>query len=268
LKYVLQVLRRVKFEIKNYRFRLFSPIYPEVLPLYEVEKLGSLYGQKFLAPNLVGNSPILISGGVGEDISFDIEFLNKYGGEVFFFDPTDRAIKYIENLRQYLGNEKSIGYTVNGVQPYESYNLLNISTEVLNFYPLALLDSAKRVKFYQPRDASHVSYSVQNIQNSFSEIGNFIEVDAIGPIELCHIVNSKKIDILKLDIEGSEYYFLSSLFANDIFPIQILVEIDELSFPSIKSRKMANLIFRLMQENSYLLIKRSGFEFTYAREIK
>jgi hypothetical protein len=231
-----------------------------------VEKFGSLYGQKFLASDLVGQNPVLISGGVGEDVSFDIEFLNKFGGVVLFFDPTERAIHYFKTLSLSLGNRKTVSYTENGVQPIAAYDLSKITESSLHFYPLALLDRKQKVRFYQPPNKSHVSYSIQNIQNRFNSDGDYIEVEAIGPTEMMKFVASNEIDVMKLDIEGSEYYFLTSLFKVRIFPRQILVEIDELSFPSLKSRRMAKMIFKLMRNNYYTLIHRSGYEFTYLRQ--
>jgi len=260
------VNRRVAYEIVHYKFRLFSPRFPAINRVIDVEKFGSLYGQKFLASELVGENPVLISGGVGEDVSFDIEFLTKFGGVAHFFDPTERAIQYFKTLSLSLGNRKTMSYTENGAQPIAAYDLTKITESSLHFYPLALLDRNQKVRFYQPLNKSHVSYSIQNIQNRFDLDGDYVDVEAIGPTEMMKLVASNEIDVMKLDIEGSEYYFLASLFQVKIFPHQILVEIDELSFPSLKSRRMAKKIFKLMHNNYYILIHRSGYEFTYLRK--
>jgi hypothetical protein len=127
------------------------------------------------------------------------------------------------------------------------------------------LDSARKVKFFKPKISHHVSYSIQNIQNRFNAKDSFIEVFAIGPKEISGLINNYNIDVLKLDIEGSEYEFLKSAFKVGLFPDQVLVEIDELYFPSLRSRKIAKRIFRLFLTNNYKLVFRDGYNFTYLR---
>lgn len=75
----------------------------------------------------------------------------------------------------------------------------------------------------------------------------------------------QKIDILKLDIEGSELRFLLSLFALEVYPAQILLEIDELHFPSFKNKKIATTILKMMSQEGYELIYRDVYNFTYLR---
>lgn len=208
---------------------------------------------------------MLISGGVGEDVSFDIEFVSNYRGEALLFDPTPRAAEHLKELASRYGKSSTASYASGGKQSIESYALENVNADNFHFFEFALLDSVDKVKFYEPPISSHVSYSVQNIQNSYTTSGNFIEVDAIGPAEVRVLAQNRSVDVLKLDIEGSEYQFLSACFKLNFFPNQILVEIDELHFPSIKSRKIAKNLFKLLGDNNYALVYRDGFNFTYCR---
>lgn len=45
-------------------------------------------------------NPIVYSFGVGEDISFDLELIRKYNCSVYAFDPTPKAIKWIQEQNQ------------------------------------------------------------------------------------------------------------------------------------------------------------------------
>jgi len=212
-------------------------------------------------------SPLIISGGVGEDISFDVEFISRYHARVFLFDPTPRAIQHIVEVRQRFGASSECSYSGSGKQAPKSYDLQKVDQENLILLEFALLEGSKIVKFYAPPLSEHVSFSVQNIQNHFNSKGSYVEVKAIGPKEVTELIGTNIIDVLKLDVEGSEYLYLASSFDQGKFPNQVLIEIDELHFPSLKSRKIAKKIFRLLEIYGYTLIYIDGFNFTYIRSI-
>ena len=57
----------------------------------DVKRLGSNYGgwSFYETKNLLGGN--VISAGVGEDVSFDVELIEKFSCRVFLVDPTPRA---------------------------------------------------------------------------------------------------------------------------------------------------------------------------------
>lgn len=260
--------RRIYAKLAKTRAMLLTPRFPAIYSdsSSDIQCLGSDYGRKFFSSNL-RRSPVIISGGVGEDISFDVEFISRYHAKVFLFDPTPRAIQHIDEVRQRFGASSECSYSGSGKQAPESYDLREVGCENLILMEFALLDGPKLVKFYAPPVSEHVSFSVQNIQNHFTPKGSHVQVKAIGPKEVIELIGTNVIDVLKLDIEGSEYLYLSSSFDQGIFPNQILIEIDELHFPSFKSRKIAKNIFRLLEIYGYNLIYIDGFNFTYIRSI-
>jgi hypothetical protein len=73
------------------------------------------------------------------------------------------------------------------------------------------------------------------------------------------------IDILKLDIEGSALEVLVSMFLEDIYPIQILLEIDEIHFPSFRSKFRAFKLFRILKKNGYIIVNQDSCDFTFVR---
>ena len=60
-------------------------------------KLGSDYGRHFVDLNSISCDSIVYSLGIGEDITFDEELINIKGCNIFAYDPTPKAIHYIQN---------------------------------------------------------------------------------------------------------------------------------------------------------------------------
>ena len=58
------------------------------------------YGNYKLKKNMIPDNPIVYSGGVGTNISFDLEILKKRGGIVRLFDPTKQSVDYINSLNK------------------------------------------------------------------------------------------------------------------------------------------------------------------------
>mgnify|MGYP001380326887 FL=1 len=54
-----------------------------------MEKLGTNYGGWYIPKNInLNKNSIVYSGGVGEDMSFDLLLNDKYGCKMFLIDPT------------------------------------------------------------------------------------------------------------------------------------------------------------------------------------
>jgi len=60
-------------------------------------RLGTEYGG-WIIPDEIGESAICYSAGIGEDASFDISLIKRYGCNVYSVDPTPRAIEYGHEL--------------------------------------------------------------------------------------------------------------------------------------------------------------------------
>jgi FkbM family methyltransferase len=233
--------------------------------------LGSNYGGwHFLSPvkNLSLN---VISAGVGEDISFDVEFINSYNSKVVLIDPTPRAILHVENVLNNLGRKKTKNYKKNsGNQLIESYELSKIKKKNIVLFKKALFNKSNQtVKFYLPKNKNHVSHSISNFQNNFSKDTDFIEVETISIDEVMEQVGFKKIDLFKLDIEGAENYVIPDMLDKKIFPDQILVEFDELRTNKVKPFVYALKIFLRLIFNGYELVKTNNFpNFLFVKKVR
>src|SRR5437867_11219048 len=63
-------------------------------------KVGSDLGGWYIPTHLLNSNAVCYCVGAGEDISFDLELVGRYGCSVFTFDPTPRALKHLNSLRE------------------------------------------------------------------------------------------------------------------------------------------------------------------------
>lgn len=154
-----------------------------------LKRLGTPYGGWTFedGPELRGCT--IVSAGLGEDASFDIEFARTYGARVVIVDPTPRAIAHYEAICSRLGKAAETGYLVGGKQPVEAYPLDGVGASQLVLVPKALWTESTTLKFYLPPDPSHVSHSISNYQNNYSEDTPSIIVEAVTMEELLHDYN-------------------------------------------------------------------------------
>jgi FkbM family methyltransferase len=158
--------------------------------------------------------------GAGEDISFDLQLINRFGCSVYTFDPTPKANRHFELLR----NNTFLNKTtfINGVGS-EDYQCDASTLSRLHFFPYGLWSETKTMRFYAPKDPSHVSHSLVNLQRT----QEYFEADCRTVKQVMSDLNHSRITLLKLDVEGAEYKIIDSMLADAIFPIILCVEFDE-----------------------------------------
>ena len=219
-------------KFKNFKKRNFEKLFlfwlNSILKQKDTLFFGSEYGGwKFVHKESLDFSTI-ISAGVGEDISFDIEFINKYNSRVLLIDPTPRSKSYIKELFNYLGNKKTKDYDPGGYQQFSSYDLRKINKNNLIFVYKALFDiNNKIIKLLPPENLEHVSYSFKKNKKQYKTT-NVLEAKTITVNQIIENYKLNNLELLKLDIEGSEVFVLRSLIKDKVFPNQILVELDSL----------------------------------------
>lgn len=187
---------------------------------------------------------IVISAGLGEDGSFDIEIARKYKATVHIIDPTPRAIEHFKLFMSRLGTPSTRPYTKYGAQPVEAYEMTELESGQLVLHGFALWNMNGFIKFFQPKQEEHVSHSILNFQNNYSEETPYIEVEAVTLPDLLRNINvgDRTIALLKLDIEGAEIEVLMHALEAGILPNQILVEFDELSQGTQRSFDRVDLV--------------------------
>lgn len=195
-------------------------------------RLGTEYGgwvipQSFLQPNSV-----CYSVGVGEDISFDIELIKRYGCSVYLFDPTPKAVKHVAYVKEAV----SVGKPAYINHSQDVYNLSPQQLYALKMYEYGLWSEDKITRFYMPKDPSHVSCSIVNLQKT----QDYFDAQCKKVSTLMKEFGHKKIDLLKLDIEGAEYEVLENILDENIHPNVLCIEFHK-TRDQITNRVMAKL---------------------------
>lgn len=156
--------------------------------------IGSTYGGYSVPKGLLDENSIVYSFGLGEDATFDIGLLEKYGCDIHIFDPTPRSkIFYESNLKN---NPK------------------------LKYYEFGIWDKDTEVKFYSPADRSHVSHSIGNLQHT----EQFFTGQVKRLKTIMQLLGHTKIGLLKLDVEGAEYEVIPDMAISMILPQIICLE--------------------------------------------
>jgi FkbM family methyltransferase len=228
-----------------------------------MEKLGTEYGGWYVPTNMnLNENSIIYSGGVGEDMSFDILLTSKYNCNIFLIDPTKKALRHFDEVKLYYNK----GQTFTGNIQNDYYNQIKDSKPNLeHFFYInkGLWDCKTELKFYKQSNENYVSQSL--IENMFSNNYDIVEVDTIK-----HIMkenNHSKIDLLKLDIEGAEIKVLDQMFNDHIYPTYLLIEFDLLLKGKDKEQSTIKLIERIITEENYKLLVNDNLNITFVRTI-
>jgi FkbM family methyltransferase len=163
--------------------------YPNIRPLW----VGNKYGGFFIYQESISPQSVIYSFGIGEDTSFDEEMIRLFGVKIFAFDPTPRAIKWIKKK-----NNKKIIFSSYGID----------------------IENTERV-FFMPKNPTFVSGSLVKTDNVGEE---YIKVKVKNLETIMKEKGHNKLDVLKIDIEGSEYEILEQVLEKKIQIDQILVE--------------------------------------------
>jgi FkbM family methyltransferase len=204
-----------------------------------LQRFGSQYGGWTFEPSSDLQHSTIVSCGLGEDASFDVDFAAAFHARVIMVDPTPRAIAHFAEIQARFGQPAVSRYVDGGKQPATAYDLRTASATTMILEPSALWTENTRLKFYAPQKAGHVSHSIVNLHGSSSESDKFIEVPAVTLESLVEKYALAAISLMKLDIEGAEGKVIQNALEKRILPRQLLVEFDEMSYPSDRSKKSA-----------------------------
>lgn len=204
----------------------------------KLEKIGSRYGAWVIPAGILNSTSICYCAGCGEDISFDLGLIEKYSCQVYGFDPTPRSIRFV---RETTGDNPNY-----------------------HFSEFGLWDREERVKFYAPKMPGDVSHSIVNLQKT----GHYFEA-GVRPLAAIMADNRhRRLDLLKLDIEGAEYRVIDSILDADIGIGILCVEFDEINNPLDRhyTQRIRRAIDRLLQAGFRLIHAEINGNRTFIRE--
>ena len=191
-------LKRLEYWVKA---RIGKIAFIDIEEKRQKQWYGNGYGGFYVDPTLVPDNAIVYSFGIGEDISFDKAIIEKHGSKVYGFDPTPKSINYIKN---------------------------NNTPEQFYFHPFGIGEKTGTVTFNLPKNKEHVSGSVYG--HKLVDESNAVEVLLKEFKDIVNDLGHRHIDVLKMDIEGSEYAVMEGILNSGIPIKQILVETHERFF--------------------------------------
>lgn len=222
-------------------------------------KVGTDYGGWFVPNSLLNNRSLCYGVGAGEDISFEIDLINRYSCEVHCFDPTPRAQRHVELLHR---------NTINGI-PTSINDAGNLYYKVdpgclarLHFHALGLWSQDGPMRFYAPENPTHVSHSIVNLQRTT----DYFEADCRTLKTVMQTLGHAELSLLKLDVEGAEYEILTSILNGHIRPAVLCVEFDEGYHPMDEEylSRILNMV-QHVKTQGYRLTCVDGWNTTFVR---
>jgi FkbM family methyltransferase len=183
-------------------------------PVFPKERFGSDYGGYELITTGLDADSIVYSFGVGEDASFDVALIERFGLVVHAFDPTPKSMTWV----------KEQGFS-------DRY--------IMHGYGIADFDGT--ASFNPPENPDHVSHTLLDRPTTQDKA---ITVPVKRLCSIMKALGHRRIDVLKLDVEGAEYTVIDDIQRSDVRPGQILVEFHH-RFPGVGMRKSRKAIAKL-----------------------
>ena len=189
-------------------------------------RLGS-DGNGWFVPADMPPNALCYCVGVGLDASFDFELAER-GADVYSFDPTPPAIRYMERE----------------------------NSDRTKFHPWGLLDKDSTMRLYFPMSETHGSYFIEDLHGT----GRYHEVPCLRMSTILERLGHGCPYLVKMDIEGSWGRALEDMMRSGHHPEFLEVEFDSPA-PVWKVSNTA----RLLERSGYGLVLREGDNAVYKR---
>ena len=224
------VLKLFKQTVRQHRLRRAQV---QDATLSPIERLGdwTLWTQP------LNEQSVVYSFGVGDNVAWDLAMIDRFGCTVHAFDPTPVSIAWVG--RQALPPQ-------------------------FVFHDYGLSDFDGELPFYPPRRAGSTHFSQERRAGWFTRqapvMGQVRRLDTtLGAL------SHSRLDVLKLDIEGSEFEAVPDILASGIEIDQLLVEI-HYHFRSRSFRQGMELVRQIKASGMKCIhVSPRGLEFSFVR---
>jgi FkbM family methyltransferase len=166
------------------------------------ERLGTEYGGWDVVNATLNADSVVYSFGVGEDASFDVALIEKFGLVVHAFDPTPKSIEWVKTQK---------------------------FSDRFVMHDYGIADHDGSISFHPPDNPDHVSHTILDRPSTRAKA---ISVPVKRLSTIMNELGHQRIDLMKMDIEGAEYGVIDDICASGIRPGQLLVEFHH-RFPGV-----------------------------------
>lgn len=200
-----------------------------IAPRDDLVRLGSDYGGWWVPESLLAQSSVVYSVGIGGDASFDLEVIDRYSCEVWGFDPTPVATRWVAD---------------------QSW------PPQWHFDPTGLWTSSDVLTFVPPVGHPDGSASITRAGDTRHQYE--CPVEPLSALMARH--GHSSLTLLKMDIEGAEGPVLDQILDQGITPQVLCVEYDQPESPW----RLASRVRRVI-EHGYELNHIENWNFTFTR---
>jgi FkbM family methyltransferase len=195
------------------------------------------YGGWYTAIESLGPQSVVYSFGVGTDISWDLALIEEFGCTVYAYDPDPKSAKWLKTQTlppQFIFHAEGLA-TLDGMQRfYDPYNPNKVNMSTIR------------------KNKTYIDLPVKRLATFMRENGH------------------DHIDLLKIDIEGSEFAVIPDIAGLDIK--QLLAEIHtsfyEFGWKGLKRKYgnwKTNSIFKKLQRSGFELVKVNDEDYTFVK---
>lgn len=185
---------------------------------YAFQRFGQGHASWWVTDDMPSGA-IAYCGGVGLDASFDFALAEEKGMEVHSFDPTPGSIAYME--RENRGR--------------------------VAFHPWGLSNKDAVLRFHAPHNRAHANWFIDNLHGT----DVFFEAECYTIGTIMKKLGHGRIDLLKIDIEGSWARVIAAMLDERIHPRILCVEFDS---PAPLPKVRATV--RRLESAGYVLARR------------
>jgi FkbM family methyltransferase len=224
------VLKLIKQSLRQRRLKQARVVDATGRPVTKV-------GDWALVVEPLGPMSVVYSFGVGDNVAWDLAMIRQFGCTVHAFDPTPVSIAWVAGQR--------------------------LPPEFV-FHDVGISSFDGELDFFPPRKAGSTHFSQERRGGWFAQ-----QEPVMGQVRrLATIMQSlshKRLDVLKMDVEGSEFEAVPDILASGIEIDQLLVEI-HYHFRSRSFRAGMDLIRQIKAAGMQCIhVSPRGFEFSFLR---
>ena len=152
------------------------------------------FGAWLLDPEPLSSGSVVYSVGIGDDVSFDLALIDRFGLVVHAFDPTPESHRWLAD---------------------------QVLPAAFVAHELGLSDRDGVIPFYAHENEEWIAHSTIR---SAHTLATGVELPVRRLVTVMDELGHERVDVLKLDIEGAEYEVIDDLVESGAEVDQLLVE--------------------------------------------